>query len=335
MTRFGIIGASGIVGREINKLLIQKFKVPITSIKLYASQQYLNPNIAPNINYIKKFNINDLDNIDILFSCVNGDFSKKYTPEILKKYPNIKIIDNSSAFRYDDNIPLIVPEINGNILKKTDNLIANPNCTTAISVLALHPINELFGINKVIMSTYQAASGAGKAGMEELMFETKNYITKGKCDNNIFQYPLPFNIIPHIDKFQDNKYSNEEMKVVKETKKILNNNDIKLSCTAVRIPTKRSHSMAITVETKNKIDYKKLYNYYNDLNDIIKIEDNIKDNKYPMPIISTKKNEIFVGRIRKSLIYEDYGCDLFVSGDQLLRGAALNSVLIAEKLINL
>ena len=185
------------------------------------------------------------------------------------------------------------------------------------------------------MSTYQAASGAGRDGMKELISETSNYLKNGKAYNNKFQHPLPFNIIPHIDDFQENKYSNEEMKVVKETKKILNKDDIKISCTAVRIPISRSHSMSITIETENKIDYNKLMDEYSNFKDVIQIEDDISNNKYPMPINTSGKNPIQVGRIRPSLIYEDNGCELFVCGDQLLRGAALNSVLIAEKIINL
>lgn len=335
MPRFGIIGASGIVGQEIESLLLRKFNLKPTDIKLYASKQYLGPNIAPNVNYIRKFDINKLNDIDILFSCVNKNFSNEYTQKILDKYPNIKIIDNSSAFRYDDNIPLVVPEINGNTIKKSTRIIANPNCTTAISVLALHPIDKLFNIKKIIMSTYQAASGAGRDGMKELLSETSNYLKNGKAYNYKFQHPLPFNIIPHIDDFQENKYSNEEMKVVKETKKILNKDDIKISCTAVRIPISRSHSMSITIETENKIDYSKLMDEYSNFKDVIQIEDDLLNNKYPMPINTSGKNPIQVGRIRPSLIYEDNGCELFVCGDQLLRGAALNSVLIAEKIINL
>ena len=335
MTRFGIIGATGVVGRELNKLLSSTYKVPITHIKLFASKQYLHQNIAPNVNFVKKFHIDKLQNIDILFTCVNKTFSKKYIPEILDKYPNIKIIDNSSAFRYDDNIPLVVPEINSNIINNDTRLIANPNCTTAISTLALHPINELFNIKKIIMSTYQSASGAGNAGIDELIIETNNYLEFGKANNNIFQHRLPFNIIPHIDDFTDNKYTKEEMKVVNETKKILNNKDIKISCTAVRIPVLRSHSMAITIETEKKINYEELYDSYKKFTNVIQIEDDILNNKYPMPIITTDKKEIAIGRIRKSLIYENYGCEIFVCGDQLLRGAALNSVLISNKLIEL
>lgn len=333
MTRFGIIGASGIVGREIEKLLQFKKKININDIKLFASQRH-NINIAPNINPIEKFDINKLDNIDILFSCVGKEFSNKYTNDILNKYPKIKIIDNSSAFRYNDDVPLVVPEINSYTINKDTRLIANPNCTTAISILALHPINELFNIKKIIMSTYQAASGAGKAGMEELNVQTRNYIEFGSAKNNVFQHRLPFNIIPHIDSFNENGYTGEEMKVVKETKKIFNNEKIDISCTAVRIPIMRSHSMAITVETEKDIDYYDLKNYYRTMKNVISIQDYPDNNIYPMPIYSTYKNEIAVGRIRESLIFKNKGCDLFVCGDQLLRGAAYNSVLIADTLIN-
>ena len=334
MVKFGIIGATGIVGRHINNLLVEKFNIHrVDNIKLFASKQYFAPNIAKNVNFIEKFDINKLEDIDILFSCVNKTFSNKYTDEILDKYPNIKIIDNSSAFRYDENVPLIVPEINGDILNDKNRLIANPNCTTAISVLALNPFDKLFGLKKVIMSTYQAASGAGKAGVDELRKETENYLEFGNSNNKVFQHPLPFNIIPHIDYFHENGYSNEEMKVVKETRKILNNNDIKISCTAVRIPISRSHSMSITVETEKEIDYELLNNYYKEQDDIIRLDLDYFNNQYPMPINTSRKKEIGIGRIRESLIYGKKGCEMFVCGDQLLRGAALNSVLIAEKLL--
>lgn len=336
MIQYGILGSTGVVGKEVYRLLC-KHKKP-SNIRLFASRDYCRELINPNTNNfvnISKFNIDELNDIDILFSCVNKEFSNKYTTEILNKYPNIKIIDNSSAFRYNDNVPLVIPEINGNVINKNDRLIANPNCTTAISALALHPINELFNITKIIMSTYQAASGAGQAGMNELMIETNNYMVYGMCNNSVFQHPLPFNIIPHIDNFQTNKYTNEEMKVVKETKKIFNNDNIDISCTAVRIPIKRSHSMSITVETKNKIDYNLLNDYYKQLDHVISIDDNISNNVYPMPINSSHENRISVGRIRPSLIFKDNGCDLFVCGDQLLRGAALNSVLISVLLNNL
>jgi aspartate-semialdehyde dehydrogenase len=336
MIQYGILGSTGVVGKEVYRLLC-KHKKP-SNIRLFASRDYCRELINPNTNNfvnISKFNIDELNDIDILFSCVNKEFSNKYTTEILNKYPNIKIIDNSSAFRYNDNVPLVIPEINGNVINKNDRLIANPNCTTAISALALHPINELFNITKIIMSTYQAASGAGQAGMNELMIETNNYMVYGMCNHSVFQHPLPFNIIPHIDNFQTNKYTNEEMKVVTETKKIFNNDNIDISCTAVRIPIKRSHSMSITVETKNKIDYNLLNDYYKQLDHVISIDDNISNNVYPMPINSSHENRISVGRIRPSLIFKDNGCDLFVCGDQLLRGAALNSVLISVLLNNL
>lgn len=323
--KYGIIGATGIVGREINNLLL-KNNVSVNNIKLFASKNY---NSFEDLGNIKKFDLENLNDIDILFSCVNKDFSKINSPKILDKYKNIKIIDNSSAFRYEDDIPLVVPEINSYTIKKDNRLIANPNCTTAISVLALSPIDKLFNIKKIIMSTYQAASGAGKEGMEELIVETKNYFDLGHCGNKVFQYSLPFNIIPHIDNFHENGYTNEEMKVVKETKKILENKDIKITCTAVRIPIVRSHSMAITVETEKKIDYNLLNLEYQKLNKVIDIKDDPNKNIYPMPILSTNNNSISIGRIRPSLVF-DKGCELFVCGDQILRGAALNSVLISE-----
>ena len=226
---------------------------------------------------------------------------------------------------------MVVPEINGEETKKC-NLIANPNCTTAIGLMALWPLHKLFGLKKVIMSTYQASSGAGQPGMDELQDGTMARLKGEKVENKIFAYPLPFNVIPHIDKFQENGYTKEEMKVTWETRKICGlADDFPVSCTAVRIPTIRAHSEAIIVETEKPVDVKLAQKTLAEAPGV-KLMDNLEKLEYPMPLTATGQYDVEVGRIRKSLIFGDNGLEFFVSGDQLLRGAALNAVLVAEEM---
>lgn len=234
-----------------------------------------------------------------------------------------------SAFRYKDDVPLVVPEINGEETKKS-KLIANPNCTTAIGLMALWPLHKAFVLKKVIMSTYQAASGAGQPGMDELLDGTRNYLAGEKVENSIFAHPLPFNVIPQIDKFQENGYTKEEMKVVWETRKICSlPNDFPVSCTAVRIPTIRAHSESIVIETEKPVDIAVARKVLSEQSGL-KLVDNVDALEYPMPSSCTGQFDVEVGRVRKSLIFGDHGLEFFVCGDQLLRGAALNAVIVAE-----
>jgi len=226
---------------------------------------------------------------------------------------------------------LVVPEINGQETKKS-KLIANPNCTTAIGLMALWPLHKLFGLKKIIMSTYQAASGAGQPGMDELKEGTKAVLEGGTAKNEIFAHPLPFNVIPHIDKFQENGYTKEEMKVTWESRKICGlDDDFPISCTAVRIPTIRAHSEAIIVETEKPVDVAAARKALAEAPGV-KLLDNTEKNEYPMPMTATGQYDVEVGRVRKSLIFGDHGLEFFVCGDQLLRGAALNAVLVAEEM---
>jgi aspartate-semialdehyde dehydrogenase len=237
-----------------------------------------------------------------------------------------------SAFRYEPDVPLVIPEINGECTKQS-KLIANPNCTTAIGLMALWPLHKAFGLKKIIMSTYQAASGAGQPGMDELLEGTAVYLKGDKPTNTIFAHPLPFNVIPHIDVFQENGYTKEEMKVAWESRKICGlPDDFPVSCTAVRIPTIRAHSESIVVETEKPVDLaiarQVLANQPG-----LDLVDDTANKQYPMPIAATGQDNVQVGRVRKSLIFGDYGLEFFVCGDQLLRGAALNAVLVAEEMI--
>jgi aspartate-semialdehyde dehydrogenase len=234
-----------------------------------------------------------------------------------------------SAFRYRPDVPLVVPEINGEETKKS-KLIANPNCTTAIGLMALWPLHKLFTLKKIIMTTYQAASGAGQAGMDELTQGTQAFLNGETPKNEIFAHPLPFNVIPQIDKFQENGYTKEEMKVTWESRKICGlADDFPISCTAVRIPTIRAHSEVIIIETEKPVDVALAQKALADAPGV-QLVDDPTTLSYPQPMTATGKYDVEVGRMRKSLIYGDYGLEFFVCGDQLLRGAALNAVLVAE-----
>lgn len=234
-----------------------------------------------------------------------------------------------SAFRYESDVPLVVPEINGEETKNS-KLIANPNCTTAIGLMALWPLIKAFGVQKVLMSTYQASSGAGQPGMDELTQGTKAYLEGKEVSNKIFAHPLPFNVIPQIDKFQENGYTKEEMKVTWETRKICSlGDDVPISCSAVRIPTIRAHSEVIVLETERKVDLDRARQVLEDAPGV-KVVDEPDQLKYPMPLTATGQYDVEVGRLRQSIAFGDHGLEFFVCGDQLLRGAALNAVLVAE-----
>ena len=236
-----------------------------------------------------------------------------------------------SAFRYKPDIPLVVPEINGQCTKD-NKLIANPNCTTAIGLMALWPLYKAFGLKRVLMSTYQAASGAGQPGMDELKAGTKVWLEGGKPENEVFAYPLPFNVIPQIDKFQENGYTKEEMKVTWETRKICGlPDDFPVSCSAIRIPTIRAHSEVIVIETEKPVDLATARAALEEAPGV-KLVDDTEKLEYPMPLTATGQYDVEVGRLRKSLVFGDNGLEFFVSGDQLLRGAALNAVLVAEEM---
>mmetsp|Transcript_59911 Transcript_59911/g.167887 ORF Transcript_59911/g.167887 Transcript_59911/m.167887 type:complete len:273 (-) Transcript_59911:55-873(-) len=264
---------------------------------------------------------------------VSGGFSTEWAPKISGGPKNTAVIDNSSAWRLDKNVPLVIPEINGGKNSEAA-LIANPNCTTAIGAMVLWPLHQKYKLKNVIMSTYQAASGAGAAGMAELEDGLAAWVKEGKVPPpKAFAHQLPFNVIPQIDAFQKNGYTKEEMKVTWELQKIFGLPDsVKVSCTAVRVPTLRAHSESIVIETELPVDPDEAREVLRKAPGV-KVVDDPASLKYPLPLNATGEHDVEVGRIRRSLIYGDHGLELFLSGDQLLRGAALNAVLIAEQAV--
>ena len=333
--KVGIVGATGAVGAEMVRCM-SYCKFPVSSLALYASARSAGKVLETDYGSltIEEFSVEAARTCQFVFLAVSGDFAKEHAKAIGAD-GGPYVIDNSSAFRYDDDIPLVIPEINAHVLTKDSKLIANPNCTTAVAAVALYPLHKEFTMKKLIMSTYQAASGAGAEGMEELIEGSKAILDGGEAPAKAFAYPLAFNLIPHIDKFQENGYTKEEMKVTWETLKIfgLREDDLKVSCTAVRVPIKRAHSEAITIETEKPISPEVAKKILSTAQGCRLVDDILcKKPIYPMPMNATSEYDVEVGRVRASNVFGAHGLDLFVSGDQLLRGAAWNAVLIAQEL---
>lgn len=341
--RLGIFGATGMVGRELIKVIFDR-NLAFDSLRLFASERSMGKIVRTPAGEIAIENADDADysELDLAFFAIGGGWPKLNAPKAVEA--GCYVIDNSSTFRYDDEVPLVIPEINPDAIGES-KLIANPNCTTAIAAIPLWAIYKKWGINKIMISTYQATSGAGAAGMEELMRETKNYL-QSQGDNSesgdpqssrsvgheVFQHPIPFNVIPHIDKFMENDYTKEEMKVVWETRKIFGDDSIPVSCTCVRIPIVRAHSESIVVNTKEPIDPSEFRTILSQTKGVI-VKDKPNGNVYPMPLTASGKYDVEVGRIRRNLVFGDTGIEFFVCGDQILKGAALNAVQIAEVII--
>ncbi len=328
--RVGVIGATGAVGRELVEVLGRR-RFPVTKLRLFASGRSAGTRVATPFGEvaIEEFSLERARDLDLALLAVSGDFAKQYARQLVAA--GVTVIDNSSAFRLDDDVPLVVPEVNPGAIGAA-RLIANPNCTTAIAVVALAPLHAAFGLKRVIVSSYQATSGAGAEGMAELERETRRVLVEGEAARaEVFAHPIAFNVIPHIDSFQPNGYTREEMKVTWETRKIMGLPDLLISCTAVRIPTMRVHAEAITIETGRPITADAARAVLARAAGVV-VVDEPGAGRYPMPLTATGQDAVEVGRIRQSLVFGDHGIDLFVCGDQLLKGAALNAVQIAEGL---
>ncbi|EWM23389.1 aspartate-semialdehyde dehydrogenase [Nannochloropsis gaditana] len=332
--KVGVVGATGAVGAEMIKVLKdRRFPVTLETLRLFASERSAGKTLSTPYGEkkIELFSVEAARECDFVFLAVSGTFALQYAKKISEK-GGPYVIDNSSAFRYDDDIPLVVPEINAAAIGSS-KLIANPNCTTAIAVMALWPLHRRYGIKRLLVSTYQAASGAGQEGMEELRTGMEHYLIGRDCQHQVFAHPLPFNVIPHIDKFQENGYTKEEMKVAWETRKIFDYPHMEVSCTAVRVPTLRAHAEALTIETYQEIEPSQALLLLQEAPGV-EVRDDGEKNLYPMPLTATGKYEVEVGRVRQSLVFGRKGLDMFVCGDQLLRGAASNAVFIAEAVLS-
>ena len=329
--KVAIVGASGAVGQEFLRVLEER-NFPLDELVLFGSSRsagrkytFRNKDIE-----VKQLQHNDdFKDIDIAFTSAGGGTSLEYA-DTITKFGTV-MIDNSSAFRMDKDVPLVVPEVNPeDALSRPRGIIANPNCTTIQMVVALKAIENLTHIKRVHVSTYQAASGAGAAAMDELYEQYRQVLSGEPVKVEKFAYQLAFNLIPQIDSFTDNGYTKEEMKMYNETKKIMHS-DIEVSATCVRVPALRSHSESIWCETERPVSLEEARKAFAEGEGLV-LMDNPAEQEYPMPLFLSRKDPVYVGRIRKDLSNEN-GLAFWIVGDQIKKGAALNAVQIAEYLI--
>lgn len=326
-----IVGASGAVGQEFLRVLAER-EFPIDNLLLFGSSRSAGNTYTFRS---KDYTVQELKHgdafkgVDVVFTSAGAGISKEYEADITK-YGAV-MIDNSSAFRMDEDVPLVVPECNAeDALNRPRGVIANPNCTTIMMVVALQAIERLSHIKRVHVASYQAASGAGQAAMDELMEQYRQVLAGEPVKVEKFAYQLAFNLIPQIDVFQDNGYTKEEMKMYNETKKIMHT-DCLTSATCVRVPSLRSHSEAIWVETESPIEVEDARRAFAEGDGLVLMDDPAKK-EYPMPLFLAGKDPVYVGRIRKDLANPN-GLSFWIVSDQIRKGAALNAVQIAEYLI--
>lgn len=329
--KVAIVGASGAVGQEFLRVLDER-NFPIDELVLFGSERSAGRKYSfRGKEYEVKLlqHNDDFKGVDIAFTSAGAGTSKEFAADITK-YGAV-MIDNSSAFRMDDDVPLVVPECNAeDALNRPRGIIANPNCTTIMMVVVLKPLEKLSHIKRIHVSSYQSASGAGAAAMEELQQQYKEIINGQPITVNKFAYQLAYNVIPQIDVFQDNGYTKEEMKMFNETRKIMHS-DVKCSATCVRISSLRSHSESVWIETERPISVEEARKAIAEA-DGVTLQDDPANKVYPMPLFTAGKDDIYVGRIRKDLADEN-GLTFWLSGDQIKKGAALNAVQIAEYLV--
>ena len=330
--KVAIVGASGAVGQEFLRVLEEQ-NFPVDELLLFGSQRSAGRtyNFRGKDITVKLLQHNDdFKGVDIAFTSAGAGTSKEFADTITKH--GAIMIDNSSAFRMDEDVPLVVPEVNGDDAFNTPrNIIANPNCTTIQMVVALKPINELSPIRRVHVATYQAASGAGAAAMAELEKQYSELAAGEKPTVEKFAYQLAYNVLPHIDVFPDNDDTKEGMKMYHETKKSMHAPKLDVSAMCVRVPVMRAHSEAIWVETESPISPEDARKAFASAEGVV-VVDNPQQKEYPMPLFVAGKDPVFVGRIRKDLT-NDNGLSFWIVGDQIKKGAALNAVQIAQYLI--
>lgn len=331
-----ILGATGAVGTEFLKL-IEERNFPYAELRLLASKRSAGKQIEfmGKTYTVQEATKDSFAGIDIaLFA--GGSVSKEFAPYAVEA--GAVVIDNSSAFRMDPEVPLIVPEVNPQAILKHKGIIANPNCSTIIMVMALKPLYDMAKIKRIVVSTYQAVSGAGKEGIDELTDQVKDFADGKEMVANILpsaslakHYPIAFNLIPQIDVFMDNLYTKEEMKMVNETRKIFDDYDMRITATTVRVPVYRSHSESINVEFENDLNLEEMQKALAAFQGV-QVIDNPQEQLYPMPLYTSEKDDVYVGRLRRDESNEKT-FNMWVVGDQIRKGAALNTLQIAETMI--
>ena len=327
-----VAGATGAVGLEMIKTLEQR-KFPVGSIKLLASERSAGKELRVNGKPVKveKLTKDSFKGIQIALFSAGASRSLEFAPAAAAS--GAVVVDNSSAFRMDPEIPLVVPEVNAHAIAqyKKRGIIANPNCSTIQMVVALKPIHDVARIKRIVVSTYQAVSGTGLKAIDELLTQTRAILNSQGIQKKVYPHQIAFNCLPHIDVFLENGYTKEEMKLVNETRKILEDDRILISPTTVRVPVFTAHSVSVHVETEKKITVAKARELFAAFPGL-QVQDDPANKRYPMPLFAAGTDDCYVGRIREDLAVEN-GLNLWVVGDQLRKGAALNAVQIAERLV--
>jgi aspartate-semialdehyde dehydrogenase len=329
--RVTILGATGAVGKELLELLESR-NFPVSSLKLLASERsagrtlsYKGENLP-----VEAVSNSAFENVDLVLASAGGSTSKTWTPKAVAA--GAVVIDNSSAFRMNPEVPLVVPEVNPEAVANHKGIIANPNCTTILMTVAVWPLHKVKQVQRIVAATYQSASGAGMKAMEEVKTQTRAILEGKQAVAEIFPYPLAFNLFPHNSPINDLGYCEEEMKMVNETRKIFGTQSIKITATCVRVPVLRAHSEAINLEFEEPLSIEVARETLSKAPGVKLVED-WKANYFPMPIEATGGDEVLVGRIRKDISHP-CGLELWLSGDQIRKGAALNAIQIAELLVN-
>ncbi len=325
-----IAGATGAVGTEFLKLLESR-EFPLASLKLLASER----SVGKTLHYrgkaytVELLDHNSFHGIDIAFFSAGGSRTKEFAPSAVKA--GALVIDNSSAYRMDPGVPLVIPEVNPEAIKQNKGIIANPNCSTIVLLMVVAPLRNLAPIKRIIASTYQAASGAGAQAMQELLDQTNDVLHERPVTPHVFPHPIAFNLFSHNTKIDETGYNEEERKMINESRKILNDNHLKLSATCIRVPVLRAHSESVNIEFEpgKRPSLEEIRKALDNFPGVI-VADNREANHFPMPIEASGRDEVLVGRMRYDLSNEN-AIELFLSGDQILKGAALNGIQIAEK----
>ncbi|KAK4380585.1 hypothetical protein RND71_002447 [Anisodus tanguticus] len=333
-----IVGVTGAVGQEFLSVLSDR-NFPYRSLKLLASKRSAGKSMKfENLDYtIEELTENSFEGVDIALFSAGGSISKKFGPIAVNK--GTIVVDNSSAFRMDENVPLVIPEVNPEAMKHVKvgtgkgALIANPNCSTIICLMAVTPLHRRAKVKRMVVSTYQAASGAGAAAMEELLQQTREVLEGKEPTCNIFNQQYAFNLFSHNAPVQPNGYNEEEMKLVKETRKIWNDMDVKVTATCIRVPVMRAHAESVNLQFEKPLDEDTARDILRNAPGVVVVDDRAS-NRFPTPLEVSKKDDVAVGRVRRDVSQDgDYGLDIFVCGDQIRKGAALNAIQIAEMLL--
>jgi aspartate-semialdehyde dehydrogenase len=327
-----VVGATGAVGDEMIKTLEQR-QFPVEQVRFFASERSAGKalNFGDKEITVEALNDNAFKGIDIALFSAGAERSRIWAPVAAKS--GCVVVDNSSQWRMDPEIPLVVPEVNPHDLKWHKGIIANPNCSTIQMVVALKPIHDAAKIKRVVVTTFQAVSGTGQKAIDELLQQTTGLLNFKEIQCNVYPYQIAFNVLPHIDKFLENGYTKEEMKMVNETKKIMGDNSIKVTATTVRVPVFRCHSESLNIETEKKLSPNEVRAILSAAPGVI-VYDAPEKNLYPIPIDVAGKDETYVGRIREDDTIEN-GINMWIVADNLRKGAALNAVQIAEKLVEM